>query len=160
MALLIELSVCNVNDIFPEKISLIYIPIHIILSTIQRVLSVRSYFLGNLQGVTSSEVSFCIARHILIPYRFCISKYYYWVEKLMAHKNYASQSIPAVRVAICYTKSVSFMKLNAAYMMKCDQILVNSSKSHMKSNVFLHVFNNISTYVYVFSYGVFLTFFQ
>ena len=26
----------------------------------------------------------------------------------------------------------------------CDQILENSSKSHMKSGVFLHVFNDIS----------------
>ena len=31
----------------------------------------------------------------------------------------------------------------------CDRILENSSKSHMKSSVFLHVFNDISTYVYV-----------
>ena len=30
-------------------------------------------------------------------------------------------------------------------------ILENSSKSHMKSSVFLHVFNDISTYVYVFT---------
>ena len=28
----------------------------------------------------------------------------------------------------------------------CDRILENSSKSHMKSSVFLHVFNNIFTY--------------
>ena len=33
----------------------------------------------------------------------------------------------------------------------CDQILENSFKSHMKSSVFLHVFNDISTYVYVFT---------
>ena len=33
----------------------------------------------------------------------------------------------------------------------CDWILENSSKSHMKSSVFLHVFNDISTYVYVFT---------
>ena len=33
----------------------------------------------------------------------------------------------------------------------CDRILENSSKSHMKSNVFLHVFNDISTYVYLFT---------
>ena len=33
----------------------------------------------------------------------------------------------------------------------CDQIWENSSKSHMKSSVFLHVFNDISTYVYVFT---------
>ena len=33
----------------------------------------------------------------------------------------------------------------------CDRILENSSKSHMKSSVFLHVFNDISTYVYVFT---------
>ena len=32
----------------------------------------------------------------------------------------------------------------------CDRILENISKSHMKSSVFLHVFNDISTYVYVF----------
>ena len=32
----------------------------------------------------------------------------------------------------------------------CDWILENSSKSHMKYSVFLHVFNDISTYVYVF----------
>ena len=31
----------------------------------------------------------------------------------------------------------------------CDRILENSSKSHMKSSVFLHVFNDISTYAYV-----------
>ena len=33
----------------------------------------------------------------------------------------------------------------------CDRILENSSKSHMKSSVFLHVFNDISIYVYVFT---------
>ena len=33
----------------------------------------------------------------------------------------------------------------------CDQILENSSKSHMKSSVFLYVFNDISTYVYIFT---------
>ena len=32
----------------------------------------------------------------------------------------------------------------------CDWILENSSKSHMKYSVFLHVFNDISTYAYVF----------
>ena len=36
------------------------------------------------------------------------------------------------------------------YIYICDRILENSSKSHMKSSVFLHVFNDISTYVYVF----------
>ena len=30
----------------------------------------------------------------------------------------------------------------------CDRILENSSKSHMKSGVFLHVFNDISIYAY------------
>ena len=42
---------------------------------------------------------------------------------------------------------------NLLYMLKhiCDQILENSSKSHMKSSVFLHVFNDISTYMYVFT---------
>ena len=34
-------------------------------------------------------------------------------------------------------------------LINCDRILENSSKSHMKSNVFLHVFNDISTYEYV-----------
>ena len=33
---------------------------------------------------------------------------------------------------------------------KCDRILENSSKLNMKSSVFVHVFNDISTYVYVF----------
>ena len=33
----------------------------------------------------------------------------------------------------------------------CDRILENGSKSHMKSSVFLHVFNDISTYVYGFT---------
>ena len=33
----------------------------------------------------------------------------------------------------------------------CDWILEHSSKSHMKSSVFLHVFNDISTYVHVFT---------
>ena len=33
----------------------------------------------------------------------------------------------------------------------CDRLLENSSKSHMKSSVFLHVFNDISTYAYVFT---------
>ena len=32
----------------------------------------------------------------------------------------------------------------------CDQISENGSKSHMKSIVFQHVFNCISTYVHVF----------
>ena len=41
----------------------------------------------------------------------------------------------------------------------CDRILENSSKSHMKSSVFLHVFNDISTYVYVFT-EYFLHFFS
>ena len=33
---------------------------------------------------------------------------------------------------------------------QCDQILENSSKSHMKYNAFLYVFNDISIDVYVF----------
>ena len=33
----------------------------------------------------------------------------------------------------------------------CDWILENSSKSQMKSSVFLHVFNDISPYAYVFT---------
>ena len=33
----------------------------------------------------------------------------------------------------------------------CDRILENGSKSHIKSSVFQHVFNYISTYAYVFS---------
>ena len=41
----------------------------------------------------------------------------------------------------------------------CDRILENSSKSHMRSSVFLHVFNGISTYVYVFT-EYFLHFFS
>ena len=41
----------------------------------------------------------------------------------------------------------------------CDRILENSSKSQMKSSVFLHVFNDISTYVYVFT-EYFLHFFS
>ena len=32
----------------------------------------------------------------------------------------------------------------------CDRILENGSKSHMKFFVFLHIFNCISTYAYVF----------
>ena len=40
----------------------------------------------------------------------------------------------------------------------CDRILENSSKSHMKSSVFLHVFNDISTYVYVFTEYFLLSF--
>ena len=41
----------------------------------------------------------------------------------------------------------------------CDRILENSSKSQMKSSVFLHVFNDISTYAYVFT-EYFLHFFS
>ena len=37
------------------------------------------------------------------------------------------------------------------YFTICDRILENSSKSHMKSSVFLYVFNDISTCVYVFT---------
>ena len=33
---------------------------------------------------------------------------------------------------------------------KCDRISENGSKSHMKSSVFQHVFNYISTYAYAF----------
>ena len=36
------------------------------------------------------------------------------------------------------------------YVPICDQISDNGSKSQMKSNVFQHVFNCISIYVYVF----------
>ena len=35
-------------------------------------------------------------------------------------------------------------------MLICDRISENGSKSHMKSIVFHHVFNCISTYAYVF----------
>ena len=44
---------------------------------------------------------------------------------------------------VCFCKS--------GRIILCDRILENSSKSHMKSSVFLHVFNDISTYVYVFT---------
>ena len=33
----------------------------------------------------------------------------------------------------------------------CERILRNGSKSHMKNNVFLHAFNDISSYAYIFS---------
>ena len=33
----------------------------------------------------------------------------------------------------------------------CDRILENGSKSHMKSTVFQHIFNYISTYACVFA---------
>ena len=48
----------------------------------------------------------------------------------------------------------------ASHIYICDQILDNSSKSHMKSSVFLHALHDISTYVYVFTEYVFHTFFQ
>ena len=35
----------------------------------------------------------------------------------------------------------------ASVLYICDRILENSSKSHMKSGVFLHVFNDIYIYV-------------
>ena len=46
------------------------------------------------------------------------------------------------------TKMYSY-KLAQHRIAICDRILENSSKSHMKSSVFLHVFNDISTYAYV-----------
>ena len=46
-------------------------------------------------------------------------------------------------------------KTSIIYIAICDWILENSSKSHMKSSVFLYVFNDISTYAYVFT-GYFL----
>ena len=33
-----------------------------------------------------------------------------------------------------------------AWHVICDRILENSSKSHIKSDVFLHIFNDISIY--------------
>ena len=48
--------------------------------------------------------------------------------------------------------SISFWTTVASKKAKnnCDRILENGSKSHMKSFVFLHIFNSISTYAYVF----------
>ena len=40
--------------------------------------------------------------------------------------------------------SLTTMAISHSYTVLCDQILENSSKSHMKSGVFLHVFNDTS----------------
>ena len=63
-----------------------------------------------------------------------------WVMEVMSHV--------LVRFLIIVLIS-SLMAVNEIFI--CDRILENSSKSHMKSSVFLHVFNDISTYVYVFT---------
>ena len=46
--------------------------------------------------------------------------------------------------------SISSKAYVVSYIAMCDRILGNSSKSHMKSGVFLHAFNDISNYAYVF----------
>ena len=60
-----------------------------------------------------------------------------------------------LQVCMCERKysiysSVSY-KSEVVDIAVCDQILENSSKSHIKSSVFLHVFNDIFTYVHVFT---------
>ena len=45
-------------------------------------------------------------------------------------------------IVIHYTKYIHY-----PVMLKCDRISENGSKSHMKSIVFLHIFNCISTYI-------------
>ena len=44
------------------------------------------------------------------------------------------------------------------YICICDRISENGSKSHMKSIVFQHVLNCISTYAYVFSEYLLISF--
>ena len=46
---------------------------------------------------------------------------------------------------------VSYWSCSACVESICDRILENSYKSHMKSSVFLYVFNDIFAYAYVFT---------
>ena len=55
------------------------------------------------------------------------------------------------QIPITFRKTISYLELGKTSYAKCDRILENSSKAHMKSSVFPHVFNDISTYVYVFT---------
>ena len=48
-----------------------------------------------------------------------------------------------------YTHADIYISYAHSYTCICDWILENSSKSHIKYSVFLHVFNDIYTYVYV-----------
>ena len=63
--------------------------------------------------------------------------------------------LPLIRIYVDINQlQCALIKFHAIYkdmMAICDRILENSSKSHMKSSVFLHVFNDISTYAYVFT---------
>ena len=51
-----------------------------------------------------------------------------------------------IYILVCSDQTILIM-----WLIICDRILENSSKSHIKSSVFLHVFNDISTYMYVFT---------
>ena len=72
---------------------------------------------------------------------------------------YCTNECTLVRTSV-YVNLISFVFVCHSYILYqyaymfyiCNRILENSSKSksHMKSSVFLHVFNDISTYVYVF----------
>ena len=62
-----------------------------------------------------------------------------------AGKQGAGGAIVPQNCPTCIQLGIFYVSVN------CDQILKNISKSHMKSSVFLHVFNDISTYVYIFT---------
>ena len=64
---------------------------------------------------------------------------------MLGFLNSALSNIPCTEL-VWYSQTLAFCAFA-----KCDRILENSSKSHKKSSVFLHVFNDISTYVYVFT---------
>ena len=59
-----------------------------------------------------------------------------------------AQSLHILNELTIHTHNIDHGYLESTKI-NCDQILENSSKSHMKSNVFLHVFNDISTCVFM-----------
>ena len=59
---------------------------------------------------------------------------------------YTLQSMTCVLLHVAIRRYIFVLSYVAIYTYICDRVLENSSKSHMKSSVFLHVFNDISIY--------------
>ena len=73
-----------------------------------------------------------------------------YADNTVTYAGYEEECVRYHGLSIDNIRPMDWKHITCAHII-CDRILENSSKSHTKSSVFLHVFNDISTCVYVFT---------
>ena len=96
--------------------------------------------------------------HIMFDFRSLMKQLFLAVEHMhrhnVTHRDLKPENILLNKDEVLKISNFWFAKVvNDGELLTSESAFTNiySSKSHMKSSVFLHVFDDISTYVYVFT---------